>query len=207
MGGVIYLHDISQDRQGYYKATERLLRSFNSLRDDATLDRVVLVTSKWERASGRNFHKREDELKDIHWKGMLNGGVCARYDRWEAEQDEKSTWRIVRAILDNVEAGVIEDVRSEGQRVQEFVRRNSLLPKSQADREWETKLGNLLEAQSKMLTLEADALAGNPRAKAQLPEAERKVNEISQEIERGKGSFSDLVYQWWISLLQIVKRA
>ncbi|RXW12709.1 hypothetical protein EST38_g13144 [Candolleomyces aberdarensis] len=204
LGGVIYLHDITQDRPGYHEEVARHLETFSRFRSDATLDKLVLVTSKWGRALGQNFQNREDELKR-RWKTVL---TSARYDRLENGKEGESTWRIVRSILDKAEARVIEEARSKGLKIQTELRqrRDSLfVPTTPADGNLRVQIGNLLEAQSQLLSLEADALAGNSRAQAQLPEAERKVKRIAQDIENSKGSLSDLVAQWWMALLHFFK--
>ncbi|THU87666.1 hypothetical protein K435DRAFT_336773 [Dendrothele bispora CBS 962.96] len=70
LAGIIYLHDISQDR--FTGTARRNLNLFNQLYGEASLEKVVLVSTKWE-----GFHDiqapaaRERELKDKHWNFMI----------------------------------------------------------------------------------------------------------------------------------------
>ncbi|RXW22536.1 hypothetical protein EST38_g3300, partial [Candolleomyces aberdarensis] len=171
LGGVIFLHDISQDR--FSGTARRNFELFKHLCGDSAFGQVVLVTSKWGRAVGRNLEKREQELKTDHWKTMLEGG--ARVERLVAGDEEASAWGVVRSILDTVEARAIQQTRSEGLQIQrELVNRHKFLPQTHAARELRTQLQQMLEAQTEMLALEADAVAGNAEVMAELQEQEEK---------------------------------
>ncbi|KAJ2931922.1 hypothetical protein H1R20_g5180, partial [Candolleomyces eurysporus] len=193
LGGVIYLHDISQDR--FSGTARRNLDMFNHLCGDPALDKVFLVTSKWGRAFERDFDKREGELQAKHWKTMTDGG--ARVARLVAGQEQASAWGIVRSILDRVETQAIEHTKSEGLQIQtELVTRQKYLPQTHAARELRAQLEQMIEAQTQMLALEADAVAGNAEAKAQLQEQEAKVRQIAQQIENLKVSLPKRLARW-----------
>ncbi|RXW17097.1 hypothetical protein EST38_g8749 [Candolleomyces aberdarensis] len=193
LGGVIYLHDISQDR--FSGTARRNLEMFNHLCGDSALDKVVLVTSKWGRAFGRNFEKREGELTTNHWKTMLEGH--ARVERLVAGEEDASAWGVVRSILDRVETRAIQQSRSEALQIQkELVNRRKFLPQTHAARELRTQLQQMLEAQTQMLALEADAVAGNAEAQAQLQEQEAKVKKMAEQIENLKVSMPKRLARW-----------
>ncbi|RXW11776.1 hypothetical protein EST38_g14079 [Candolleomyces aberdarensis] len=165
LGGVIYLHDISQDR--FSGTARRNLEMFNHLCGDPALDKVVLVTSKWGRAFERDFEKREGELKSKHWKAMVDNK--ARVERLVAGQEQASAWGIVHSILDTVETQAIQQSRSETLQIQkELINRPKFLAQTHAGRELRTELQQMLEAQIQMLVLEADAVAGSAEAQALL---------------------------------------
>ncbi|RXW19818.1 hypothetical protein EST38_g6042 [Candolleomyces aberdarensis] len=193
LGGVIYLHDISQDR--FSGTARRNLEMFNHLCGDPALEKVVLVTSKWGRAFERDFDKREGELKGKHWKTMMDGG--ARVERLVSGEEQASAWGIVRSILDRVETREIHQVRSEGLQIQrELVTRQKFLPQTHAARELRAQLEKMIEAQTQMLASEADAVAGNEEAKTQLQEQEAKVRQIAQQIENLKVSLPKRLARW-----------
>jgi len=69
LGGVIYLHDISQDR--FCGTARRNLEMFNRLCGDAALEKVLLGTTKWSRLSLNDGSRQEADLKDVEWKEMV----------------------------------------------------------------------------------------------------------------------------------------
>ncbi|KAJ2920747.1 hypothetical protein H1R20_g16347, partial [Candolleomyces eurysporus] len=193
IGGVIYLHDISQEK--FTGTARRNLAVFKRICGEPSLDKVILVTSKWGRAFGRNLETREEELKTKHWKIMLDGG--ARAERLGADHEEEDTWKIVRSILDKAEKRAIEQVKSEGLEIQkELVQRHKLVPQTQAGRELRHQLEDMLQAQTQMLEWEADAISGDADAKAQLEEAERKVQLMAQQIHNMKVSLPVRMSRW-----------
>jgi len=93
LGGVIYLHDISQDR---FSGTARQhLETFNRHRRDAALNKVVLATTKWSRLSESDGSRREAELKEVPWKSMRDKGA----EVLRFLDDQKSAWDIVSVFL------------------------------------------------------------------------------------------------------------
>ncbi|KAF5325902.1 hypothetical protein D9611_000784 [Ephemerocybe angulata] len=97
LGGVIYVHDISQDR--FSGTARKNLEMFNHLCGDAALHKVMLVTSKWGRQGGRDFGARERELQERHWRSMLEGQGKARTMRLDSKNEGESAVRIVDSIL------------------------------------------------------------------------------------------------------------
>ncbi|RXW12389.1 hypothetical protein EST38_g13466 [Candolleomyces aberdarensis] len=193
LGGVIYMHDISQDQ--FVGIDRRNLEMFNHLCGDSALDKVVLVTSKWGRASQQDFDKREGELKGKQWKTMIDGG--ARVERLVAGEEQASAWGIVRSILDRVETREIQQTKSEGLQIQrELVNRQKYLPQTHAARELRAQLEQMIEAQTRMLVLEADAAAGNEEAKAQLLEKEAKLKQLVQQVDNLKVSPLKRLARW-----------
>ncbi|KAF8056269.1 P-loop containing nucleoside triphosphate hydrolase protein, partial [Lyophyllum atratum] len=76
LGGVIYLHDITHDR--FSGTANRNLEMFNHLYGDAALSKVVLGTTKWSKISPTGGEAREEELKTLHWKPVLDKGSKIR---------------------------------------------------------------------------------------------------------------------------------
>ncbi|KAJ2921752.1 hypothetical protein H1R20_g15334, partial [Candolleomyces eurysporus] len=190
LGGVIYLHDISQTR---LTGTARGdLEIFNRLCGESALDKVVLVTSHWGTAPEQNFDKREEELKKRYWNTMMDGG--ARVERLVAGEEQASAWKIVHSILERVETRAIQQIRSEGLQIQrELVDQRKLLPQTHAALELRAHFEQMIEAQTRMQALKA---AGSAEAMAQLEEHEAKVKQMAQQIENMKAPFPMRLVQW-----------
>jgi hypothetical protein len=95
LGGMIYLHDISESRMG--GAGFRNLEMFQKLCGEDALDRVILGTTKWEILTPEAGQKRECYLKETFWKGMLESGSKAM--RFTGP-DHASAISIVHKILE-----------------------------------------------------------------------------------------------------------
>ena len=95
LGGIICLHDISQDKLYRSNATDQIIATFNHLSGGAALDKVVLATTKWAKLPESDGSRRENELKSVHWKEMVDKGLQVR--RFMSKQD--SAWGILAALL------------------------------------------------------------------------------------------------------------
>ncbi|KAJ2932721.1 hypothetical protein H1R20_g4375, partial [Candolleomyces eurysporus] len=193
LGGVIYLHNISQNR--FTGTARRNLEIFNHLCGESALDKVVLVTSHWGTAPDQIFDKREEELKKRYWNTMMDGGT--RVERLVAGEEQASAWNIFHSILERVETRAIQQIRPEGLQIQrELVNERKLLPQTHAARELRAQLEQMVEAQTQIQALKADAAAGNAEAMAQLEEQEAKVKQMAQQIENLKVPFPMRLVQW-----------
>ncbi|KAJ2936362.1 hypothetical protein H1R20_g732, partial [Candolleomyces eurysporus] len=193
LGGVIYLHNISQNR--FTGTARRNLEIFNHLCGESALDKVVLVTSHWGTAPDQIFDKREEELKKRYWNTMMDGGT--RVERLVAGEEQASAWNIVHSILERLETRAIQQIRPEGLQIQrELVNERKLLPQTHAARELRAQLEQMVEAQTKIQALKADTAAGNAEAMAQLEEQEAKVKQMAQQIENLKVPFPMRLVQW-----------
>ncbi|KAF8883765.1 P-loop containing nucleoside triphosphate hydrolase protein [Gymnopilus junonius] len=95
LGGVIYLHDISQARMlGTHR---RNFEMFTALCGDDARRSVVLATTKWDQIMPEVGLKREAQLRSKFWKEMIGGGAHThRFD-----SNPKSAWQIVHGLLDS----------------------------------------------------------------------------------------------------------
>jgi len=107
-GGVIYLHDISADRyQGVSRVELGLLnRSFGD--SPQVHQRVVLVTTKWNRLSQGSGENREKELLEKHWKSLIDGGTM--HHRCNEDDDVKP---IVNGLISTLNNAVDLDFERE----------------------------------------------------------------------------------------------
>jgi len=93
IGGVIYLHDISQVRSTGIAL--RHLQKFNALRSDATLDKVVLCTTHWNRVLFEDGVRRTTEMQAFQWMELVDKGSQVRC----FEDNQMSAWDIVSVLL------------------------------------------------------------------------------------------------------------
>ena len=93
LGGVVYLHDISQDRLS--NTARQNLEAFNRFCGTATLEKVVLATTKWSRVSESDGSRREAELREVHWKPIVEKGSQVR--RFLGNQE--SAWDILAVFI------------------------------------------------------------------------------------------------------------
>ncbi|KAF6749527.1 P-loop containing nucleoside triphosphate hydrolase protein [Ephemerocybe angulata] len=178
LGGVIYVHDISQDR--FSGTARKNLEMFNHLCGDAALHKVMLVTSKWGRQGGRDFGARENELQAKHWRSMLGGQGKARTMRLDSRNEGESAVRIVDSILGHVAlSSLLTDVL---QIQNELVNRKKFLQQTQAAKALRAQLEEMIQAQTEMLRNDAKAAEGDKEAEAQVLAEERRLQDLARDV-------------------------
>jgi hypothetical protein len=76
VGGVLYLHDISNKR---FTGTARMnLEVFRHLCGDAAIDRVILGTTDWGMYPSDCDQRHEEEMRAEHWNTLLIQGAEVR---------------------------------------------------------------------------------------------------------------------------------
>ncbi|RXW11679.1 hypothetical protein EST38_g14176 [Candolleomyces aberdarensis] len=94
LGGILYLHDITDDRGGlpYQNGTSPVMRFTNP----ELLKHLMLASGKWDRQRPEeNFERREKELVATVWKRLLDNG--AKSHRFLNTQE--SAWMILDELL------------------------------------------------------------------------------------------------------------
>jgi len=179
LGGVIYLHDISQGR--FSGTARRNLEVFNRLCGDAALDKVVLGTTKWSRLSQDDGLRREDELKEVHWKEMVNKGSQVR--RFEGTQE--SAWKVVSVFLERASRrrkNLGEEISLQIQ--DEIAVKRRIIPETKAGKELRFTLQEFLEMQKMAVALEEEmARGGGWDVNAELEETRQKMVSITTQIK------------------------
>ena len=93
IGGVLYLHDISNKR---FTGTARMnLMMFRHLCGDADLDRVILGTTKWGVNTSDCDQQHEKEMRVDHWSTLLDQGAEVR----QFLGTSASAWDILNVFL------------------------------------------------------------------------------------------------------------
>ncbi|KAF4614557.1 hypothetical protein D9613_003469 [Agrocybe pediades] len=171
LGGVIYLHDISSDR--FSGTARRNLETFKLMCGDAAMSKVVLGTTKWSRTT--NGPNREQELKERHWKTMIEKGsqTCQFLD------DYPSAWEFVDVILRRLAlANVLEIQRELGIE-------KKTIPETKAGKELRYTLQEALEMQKKVLeiSLVSSQHSRDSFYNTDIDEVRRKLELIAKQIQ------------------------
>jgi hypothetical protein len=199
LGGIIYLHDISQDR--FSGTAKKNLQMFSHLCGDAALDKVVLVTSKWKRIPDQDGKKREKELEGIHWKIMIEKGVKVL----SFQDSQSSALDVIDFILKRTSERKKLQIKEKALQIQtELVDDRKFIPQTEAGKELRYSLQELLQLQKQMAALEADvAKGGDAEAEAKLRETEEKMEKVVGQIQSLRLSLSQRVISWFRKLASV----
>ena len=92
LGGVIYLHDISQSRM---LGTTHNLEVVQKLCGDDVFQSVILGTTKWGYVFEKDGDMRTQQLRDNYWRDMVDRGSKIL----KFEDSSKSAWTMVDSIV------------------------------------------------------------------------------------------------------------
>ncbi|KAF9555458.1 hypothetical protein CPC08DRAFT_765907 [Agrocybe pediades] len=179
LGGVIYLHDISNDR--FSGTAKRNLEMFNHMCGKAALKRVIIGTTKWRRTPPEIGNKHEKELKQEHWRPMLAKNAEAM--RFEDSYD--SALSFIKQIIRKEILRICLRIQ------QEMVDDKKIIPETQAGMQLRYTLQEVLDMQRKMLDLEKAMAEGSSDDAAQKAHEEttRKMDALMLQIEQLKIPF------------------
>lgn len=113
-GGIIYLHDISEDRlRGIHKHELQVL--------DRSLDRdqrsnLIIATTKWGRTDEQKGQLQQNHLKEAQWAGVLGAGAKL----YEFKGNPGEAWEIVQSFLSSLEDGQELDIGKRLDRLQDL---------------------------------------------------------------------------------------
>lgn len=176
LGGVLYLHDISNDR--FSGTARRNLEMFQHLCGDAALSKVVLGTTKWKRTPVDIGVSHEKELKEVHWKPLINKGSTVR----RFVDDRQSAMSFVEGILQNLKRRETMDTFLQIQ--EEIAVDHKIIPETKAGKELRYTLQEVLEMQKQMVNLEASiAEGGDEDAQRKLEETQKKMETLVTQIK------------------------
>ncbi|KAF8232380.1 hypothetical protein L208DRAFT_1397596 [Tricholoma matsutake] len=93
IAGIIYLHRISDNRMS--GSPLKNLQMFGKLCGDGAIKKVVLATTMWTKVKRDVGERRENELKEKYWAGMLElGSQMMRFgDSFQA------AWKVIDQIV------------------------------------------------------------------------------------------------------------
>jgi RNA binding exosome subunit len=172
LGGIIYLHDISQARM--LGTTRKNFDMFRKLCGEQAERNVILGTTKWSEVLPEVGKRREDELKGHYWNQMIASG--SRVQRFQGTHE--SARKIVNMILDSVET-------TEHLQIQrELVELSRYIPETEAGKTLRYTLQQLLEMQRKMAEeLEAQGPYDDPYVQGKFEENKKQIRNTLQQIK------------------------
>ncbi|KDR74821.1 hypothetical protein GALMADRAFT_249717 [Galerina marginata CBS 339.88] len=184
LGGVIYVHDLSNDRFG--GGVRRNLEVFRKMCGNKALGKVVITTTKGRKLSMLKHpnnsslaHERRRELTDGHWRDLVKNGASVR----DFRDTHDSAWAIVDSILSRLRLTNLIDIYMQIQK--ELVDEGKGIPETEAGKELRNTLKDALKMQGQLET--ASAADGNEAA---LQEAENTIERLLSQIHELKIPFS-----------------
>ncbi|TEB27358.1 hypothetical protein FA13DRAFT_1736488 [Coprinellus micaceus] len=112
VGGVLYLHDITQSRVDRSNIESGEFGGFSKICGDDGMNQVSLITTKWGKlAQSEDGSARVDELLSDHWKPAISQGASVFHLRPSdtnchvpLDGTISSPWRIVQQIVTSMDA-------------------------------------------------------------------------------------------------------
>ena len=142
VAGIIYLHRISDNRMS--GSPLKNLQMFGKLCGDAAIKSVVLATTMWTKVKPVDVGvRREQELKEKYWAGMLSLG--SRMMRFGDSFD--SAWKMIDQIVVTPEVDKDNALLLQ----EELVKLNLRLGETEAGKTLYTKLLELLAQQKETI--------------------------------------------------------
>ena len=135
LAGIVYLHDISLSRM---EPIFRSLVVFQKLCGKDALKRVVLCTTKWSDIFREEGESRTEQLKEGHWKEMIEGGSTVR----RFEDSQESAWDVIASIIVGHQIGKMDALQIQ----EEMVEAKKLIPETEAGRQLRYSLDQLLKS-------------------------------------------------------------
>ncbi|KAF8064973.1 P-loop containing nucleoside triphosphate hydrolase protein [Lyophyllum atratum] len=162
LAGVIYLHDITQDRIG--GTARKNLDMLNKLCGIEATKNVILATTKWSKVTQEVGEQREKELKTEHWKYMLSlGSSIKRFDG-----TQRSARRLVNSVLAKNVLDAVQIQRELGDI-------DNILAETEAGRTLRYTVKELLEIQKNA--------AAQLRQEGRGPEMHQRITESEAKIQ------------------------
>ncbi|KJA26249.1 hypothetical protein HYPSUDRAFT_133082 [Hypholoma sublateritium FD-334 SS-4] len=177
LGGMIYMHEISQPRMsGTARANTEV---FQKLCGSTSMSSVFLVTTKWDDVDVGQGSKREVQLAEKYWKDMIAGKAQQR----RFMNDEKTGRAIISEILDLYMAR-IRGGQLTLQIQTELVNLQKIIPDTEAAKSLKHSLEDALKAQRQL----AEDMKTNGDG-GRYKEAQDQINKILGELRALKVSF------------------
>jgi hypothetical protein len=143
LGGVIYLHDISEGRT--LRTARTNFDMFRKLCGEEAEAAVIIATTKWSEVTPELGERREAKLCDEDWKEIIRLGLGVR----RFEDSQQSAQSIVDVILDRVEhknaVGEVLQIQRELVDLQRYI------PETEAGNTLRYTLQQVLEMQGKIV--------------------------------------------------------
>ncbi|KAJ3516333.1 hypothetical protein NLJ89_g1186 [Agrocybe chaxingu] len=176
IGGVLYFHDISAKR--FTGTARQNLVMFSRLCGEVALQKTELVTTNWESNNKEVLERRESEMKAEHWKTLIDKGV--KVQRFQRDSGSRSAWDVLNTLLGHIDVDKLLDLQIQT----ELLQHRMTIPETQAGQELRYTLKQLLKMQNETVALEKSLMQqGDAEAHANLKDAERKIQELQNQVQ------------------------
>ncbi|KAF8159710.1 P-loop containing nucleoside triphosphate hydrolase protein [Crassisporium funariophilum] len=168
LAGIVYLHRITDNRMS--GSPHRNLRMFGHLCGNRAADKVVFVTTMWDKVKQSVAEEREQQLKTNYWKLMIELG--SKTNRFT--NTEQSAWNVIKPILAEAQGEAVliqEELHDLGKKLGE----------TEAGKTLYTTLQKLLVEQKATLRQLADQASSDPNLAAAL---ESEYKRVETELEK-----------------------
>ena len=158
LGGIIYLHNISQPRM--LGSDRQNLEVFQDLCGNKVLSSVIIGITKSGDIPQEVSEKRCNELSSTYWKGMIEAGATV----YPLGNDTTSAQHLLTIILQNIKISTgpsepkteVVEIQNQVVEIQnEVVDQAMLVPETKAGKRLKSTLEEVLEMQKK-LALQAE---------------------------------------------------
>lgn len=176
-GGVIWVHDLSADRDNGAQA-RRSLAKLAGVCPEVTAETVALLTTKWSLPeSSQVFPARETQLKASNWANLVGSGAHVKRLYPDSEKEgPSSAWQVIRHTLWRL------DVRLGRQSLEEVLRLRADLEKN--GKAIPEEANALVDALRGGLTLQKEVSALLENAVDQGEAAEENIRGRAQKLQR-----------------------
>ncbi|KAF8159711.1 hypothetical protein B0H34DRAFT_414984 [Crassisporium funariophilum] len=185
LAGIVYLHRITDNRMA--GSPDRNLRIFGHLCGTRAANKVVFVTTMWDKVKQSVAEERELDLKTNHWKVMIELG--SKTNRFT--NTEQSAWNVIKPILAEAQGEAVliqEELHDLGKELGE----------TEAGKTLYTKLQRLLVDQKASLRQLAELASSDPNLAAALESeykrVETELDKTFRSIRKHKVSLPRRIY-------------
>ncbi|KAJ7587356.1 hypothetical protein C8J56DRAFT_78375 [Mycena floridula] len=179
LAGVVYLHDISQTRM--LGSNRRYFELFRKLCGLKASPHIFLTTTKWSRVDEDEGKRRETQLVDKFWNGIIE--QKAKTCRFTLTQ--QSALDIIKQVISS--AGLaVEGAKHSSSIQQELVAIHKRLAETDSGRNLRSSLKEALEINKvveRQLKSEGAAENANPQLKKEYEESRKQIEALLQQIE------------------------
>ncbi|KAJ7587369.1 P-loop containing nucleoside triphosphate hydrolase protein [Mycena floridula] len=178
LAGVVYLHDISQTRM--LGSTRKNFEMFRKLCGLKASPHIVLTTTKWNRVGEDEGKRRETQLVEKFWNGIIE--QKAKTCRFTLTQD--SALHVIKQVIHSAELAV-EGAKHSLLIQQELVAIEKRLAETDSGRNLRTSLKQALESAKTMERQLKEGAAENapPQLKKEYKENQEQTKALLQQIE------------------------
>lgn len=186
-GGIIYIHDISADRDTGENA-RRNLSMLTGTFPEATPDKVVLVTTKWKILGADISTKREAELTSGQWARLLRSAHLMRLYPDDEKGGPTSAWSVIRHTLWRLDIRLGREAIEDASRLQSELERSGKHVPDEAEA-LKKALKEAVALQTEVLDYMKSAADGNKEAEELIRSKDERLRTLHQLVILNRSLF------------------